>query len=798
MKWFYNLKISAKILSGFIIVALIAGVIGITGVISIKTIDENDQALYELNTFPIVQITNIQNAYNQIRVAIREAMLNKDTSKTAGYMNSIRENISVMKSELANFAGTLQTDEGRVLVKDLESAINEFEPYLEELIGLVNANKNDEAYQNMQGKGLVLAENIQNPIEELVNIKVEMARQKADENKDVASQSTVIMIVLFAVGIGIAIGAGILISGMISKPVRKLNEIAGKIAQGDLNVSVDINTKDEVGELAGSYREIIAAVKTLLDETGKLVQSALEGQLSARGDVSAVKGGYAEIIRGFNNTLDAIVVPLTEAQEVMRRIAVNDYTLEIKGQYKGDLKEFADSINAVHERLLSLLDVAIRVSKGDTSRLDEFKKAGKRSENDKLLPSFTAMMQAIEDLINEVNKLTGFMLEGEVNARGDDSKFEGGYREIIQGINKTIDAVLGPIQETANVLYEVAKGNLQVSVKGDYKGGHAKLKNALNDTIKSFNEVLNEINSAAQQVAAGAKQVSDASQALSQGASEQASSVEELTASIEEISEQTKKNAANSNQANELAMTAKDAAAKGNEQMKEMLKAMNDINETSSNISKIIKVIDDIAFQTNILALNAAVEAARAGQHGKGFAVVAEEVRNLAARSANAAKETTILIESSIEKAESGRKIADDTARALNMIMDEVTKSATLVGEIAAASNEQATAIAQVSQGIAQISEVIQTNSATSEESAAASEELSGQAEMLKEMVNRFKLKKADKSINNLDELNPEVIKMLEDLAEKKKKGVDAPGENCQKEDSKKTIVLSDKEFGKY
>jgi len=251
---------------------------------------------------------------------------------------------------------------------------------------------------------------------------------------------------------------------------------------------------------------------------------------------------------------------------------------------------------------------------------------------------------------------------------------------------------------------------------------------------------MSEISVASQQVLLGANQISASSQHLADGAQEQTSSVEELNASISIINQQTQQNADNATAANELTNTSTADAKAGNESMKAMLTAMMQIKESSSDISKIIKVIEGIAFQTNLLALNAAVESARAGEHGKGFSVVAEEVRNLAGRSQKSASETTQLIETSIHRVESGSSIAETTGAALDAVVKNFSAVSDIINSISAASKEQADAIAQISDGISKIAQVTQNNSAVSEETAAASQELNAQVEILQQLITYFKL----------------------------------------------------------
>lgn len=347
--------------------------------------------------------------------------------------------------------------------------------------------------------------------------------------------------------------------------------------------------------------------------------------------------------------------------------------------------------------------------------------------------------------INEIEQAARQMAEGSLNATVTyESKDELGslsnsMRTLIHGlaaIVKDIDYLLG----------EMATGNFQVKTQAEsnYIGDYMPILHSMRNINESLSHTLLQIGQSSDQVSSGSDQVSNGAQALSQGATEQAASIEQLSASITEVSQKVKINADGAQEASRIATQTGNELLESNQKMQSMMQAMAEISNSSSEIGKIIKTIEDIAFQTNILALNAAVEAARAGAAGKGFAVVADEVRNLASKSAEASKSTSSLIENSLRAVENGTNIAKDTASSLAQSVEGAKKVTQRIDEISQASAEQTQAISQITLGVDQISSVVQTNSATAEESAAASEELSGQAQMLKNLVGKFKLKTAD------------------------------------------------------
>jgi methyl-accepting chemotaxis protein len=584
------------------------------------------------------------------------------------------------------------------------------------------------------------------------------------------------------------------------------------------------------------HRRLSALFAQLSDEAKRIGKAAVEGQLSARGDAETAFIEARPVLEAFNRVLDAVIAPLNVAADYVQRISKGDIPPKITEAYSGDFNTIKNSINRCIDSLTSLIEEMNRMShEHDLGEIDasivverfegayqtmakgvnvmvgghiavkrkamacvaEFGRGNFEAALEKFPGKKAFINETIEQvrsnlkaLIADANALSKAAVEGKLSTRADLARHQGDFRKIMEGVNETLDSVLAPVEEAAEVLGRLAKRELSARVRGNYQGDHAKIKDALNATAEALQAILapvdevgrvldqlahkdlrarvtgayegdgaklksalnltaDALHDALQQVAVAVDQVSSAtgqiaasSQSVADGASQQASALEETSSRLESMSASSKRSADAAHEANLLSSTAKTAATGGAAAMEQMTTAMCKIRASAEGTSQIIKDINEIAFQTNLLALNAAVEAARAGEAGRGFAVVAEEVRSLALRSKEAAMKTEELIRESVRQTTEGEETSKEVKARLTDIVEGIAKVSGIITEITASAKEQSVGVEELNRGVTNINTVTQQNAANSEESSSAAAELSGQAEELAAMIATFQLAK--------------------------------------------------------
>jgi methyl-accepting chemotaxis protein len=487
----------------------------------------------------------------------------------------------------------------------------------------------------------------------------------------------------------------------IAEPMQVTSNYIDQIAKGVIPDIIKTDYKGEYLVIRNNLNGLITMMSDLLSQTDILIQGAAVGELDKRANADMFQGGWKQLVDGVNNTVKNIAEPMQVTSNYIDQIAKGVIPDIIKTDYKGEYLVIRDNLNG--------------------------------------------LITMMSDLLTQTDGLIQGAANGELDKRADADIFQGGWKQLVAGVNQILDGIILPVNEAVGVLQEMEKGDLTKTVVGSYKGQLDDFKQTVNNTIAKLSDVISEVNSATSNIAGASEEVSATAQSMSQASSEQAASVEETSASIEQMSASITQNTENARVTDNMATQASREAVQGGEAVKETVQAMK-------SIANKIGIIDDIAYQTNLLALNAAIEAARAGEHGRGFAVVAAEVRKLAERSQVAAQEIGELAESSVEMAESAGKLLDT-------IVPSIKKTSDLVQEIAAASEEQSSGVNQINTAMDQLNKITQQNASSSEELAATSEEMSGQAAQLQELMAFFTVAGASKAASQAKLQKAEVKK---------------------------------------
>ena len=783
---FKNMKIGAKLSVGFgLLLAVMLGLV-LFAVNSMKSMNEGIELVVTDRMVKTRQANSIVDQMNLTGRAIRNVFLMTDSTLIRNELGRIQDATEVITGLFDSLEVTIKTEEGKRYLAEVKESRKVYVEARNRTLDIARSGRRDEAIALLMGAQRETFNKYLKSVNALIDFQTQLAAKDGETAAHMAETSKTTLIGLLIAALLLGAGAAWVITRAITGPLGKALDVANRVAKGETDVDVRSDSTDEVGLLMTSLGQMVGVLNHLIAEMRNMSTQHDLGDIDIQVDTTKFHGAFQVMGKGVNDMVFGHIAVKKKAMACLKQFGEGNFDAPLE-KFPGKKAFINDTFEQVRANLKALIEDATKLSHAAVegklaTRADATKHQGDfrrivQGVNDTIdalvgpinvtakyvddiskgviPPSITdnyngdfnviknnlnSVVKMMSELLKEADILVNAALSGSLSTRANAGLFQGGWNQLIAGVNKTLDAVLEPINEAAGVLDKVAARDLTSRVQGDYKGDHAKIKLSLNTAIANLENAMGQVGEATQQVASASGQISSGSQSLAQGANEQASSLEEVSASLEEMSSMTRQNADNALAAKNLSGEADGNAKTGTEAMGRMSRAINRIKESSDQTAKIVKTIDEIAMQTNLLALNAAVEAARAGEAGRGFAVVAEEVRNLAQRSAQAAKNTADMIGESVKNADDGVKIADEVSVSFDKIAVSSRKVNDLIAEIAAASKEQSQGIKEVNDAIGQMDKVTQQNAANAEESASASEELSSQAQELQAMVGQFRI----------------------------------------------------------
>ncbi|MBK9579936.1 MAG: MCP four helix bundle domain-containing protein [Fibrobacterota bacterium] len=790
---FKNMKLALRLGLGFGLLVVLMIVVGGIALDRIGKINDGIILVVKDRMPKMEAANNWINGVNAVARILRNGVISDDPAFIAKEFDRIAEERHKIDKAYKSLEEGITSKEGKAKLEAASKLIPAIRDGQEKIIGFAKAGKDSAAAAELFGDYRKVQSEYLAAIADLIKFQSELADQDGDAAAKMASMANTLIIGLIILAGILAVLVAWLVTRSITRPIGNCIEIAEKVAKGDTTTEIKVESTDETGMLMEAMARMVRAIQLMSGDASTLAMAAVEGKLATRADATKHQGDFRKIVQGVNDTLDAVIGPLNVTAKYVDDISKGVIPPTITDNYNGDFNVIKGNLNAVVKMMGDLLKETDGVIKaaadgeldkranaslflGGWNQLvcgvndtitnivnplmvtaDYVEKVSKgvipptitdvyKGQYNLIKNNLNAVVKMMSDLLTETDGLVKAALGGSLSTRANANLFVGGWNQLVAGVNKTLDSVLEPINEAAGVLDKVAARDLTARVMGNYQGDHAKIKDSLNLAVDNLEKALSQVADATGQVSNASQQIAGGSQNLAQGANEQASSLEQVSASLEEMSSMTRQSADNALAAKNLSGEADTNTKQGSEAMVRMSSAINKIKESSDQTAKIVKTIDEIAMQTNLLALNAAVEAARAGEAGRGFAVVAEEVRNLAQRSAQAAKSTADMISESVRNADDGVKIVVDVAGSLDKIAISTRKVNDLIAEIASSAKEQSQGIREVSEAVSQMDKVTQQNAANAEESASASEELSSQAEELSGMVAQFKLRTSGNS----------------------------------------------------